>query len=224
MFYPSLLFTLLLAITAVAQALPLAKRAGCSSYVLIDTRGTGEFQGPSLGFRIMNAKILSSVTGGSEYDTIYSADFSQISTIGTRNIVAKINTKLAQDPRTCFILEGYSQGAAATCNALPQITGSAFDAVKGVILFGNPEHRPNLACNIDNEGGNSTAQANGLMATISEGVPSNWVSKTLDFCILGDGVCDVESGFGITYQHFFYPTDSYVQTTAANFVIKALQS
>ncbi|SJX62705.1 uncharacterized protein SRS1_21047 [Sporisorium reilianum f. sp. reilianum] len=219
----SLLFMLPLAIAGWAQASPVAKRASCSSYVIIDTRGTGEFQGPSAGFRTMNSRILSSVSGGSEYDTIYPADFSQISTQGTQNIVAEVKNKLAQNPATCFILEGYSQGAAATVNALPQLTGSSFDAVKGVILIGNPDHKPGLACNVDNNGGKSTASASGISAAFSQGIPSSWVSKTLDICIFGDGVCDAQSGFGITFQHLLYPNDANIQSMGANFAIKALQ-
>ena len=37
--------------------------------VLIDTRGTGEAQGPSAGFRTMNSNILSQVSGGREVRT-----------------------------------------------------------------------------------------------------------------------------------------------------------
>lgn len=215
--------TLLLAAVGAVQGSPVEKRAGCSSYVIVDTRGTGEPQGPSAGFRTMNSRIRSSVSGGSEYDTVYPADFSQNSQQGTEAIVTEVQNTLARNPNTCFILEGYSQGAAATCNALPQLTGSAFDAVKGVILIGNPEHKPNLACNVDANGGKSTASASGIEASFTQGVPSNWVSKTLDICILGDGVCDVASGYGITVQHLSYPSNANVQTMGANFAIKALQ-
>lgn len=215
--------TLLLAAAGVVQGSPIEKRAACSSYVVIDTRGTGEIQGPSSGFISMNSKIFSSVPGGTEYDTVYPADFTQISTIGTAAIVAEVHNTLARNPNTCFILEGYSQGAAATCNALPQLTGDAFDAVKGVILIGNPERKPGLACNVDGNGGKSTAYATGLEAAFTQGVPANWVSKTLDICILGDGVCDTESGIGITFQHLTYPFNPTVQAMGANFAIKALQ-
>ncbi|KAJ1030232.1 hypothetical protein NDA16_001143 [Ustilago loliicola] len=220
----STFITLLLAAAGAVQAFPLEKRAGCSSYTVIDTRGTGELQGPSAGFRTMNQKIFSTVSGGVEYDTVYPAGIDQNSAQGTANIVAKVKNTLASNPNACFILEGYSQGAAATCNALPQLTGAAFDAVKGVILIGNPEHKPNLACNVDGNGGKTTAGASGISAAFSQGVPFNWVSKTIDFCILGDGVCDTASGFGITAQHLQYPYNSYVQNTGASFAIKALQS
>ncbi|KAJ9479271.1 Cutinase [Pseudozyma hubeiensis] len=223
MFVKPLFLALVLAIVAVAQAMPMTKRVACSSYVIIDTRGTGELQGPSAGFRTMNARILSSVSGGSEYDTVYPADFSQISTLGTINIVAKVKNTLASNPNACFVLEGYSQGAAATVAALPQLTGSAFDAVKAVILIGNPDHKPNLACNVDNNGGKSTAGFSGISALLSPGIPSNWVSKSLDICIFGDGVCAAQTGLGITFQHLLYPTDLKVQSMGADFAIKALQ-
>ncbi|SPO21046.1 uncharacterized protein UTRI_00523 [Ustilago trichophora] len=222
--FTSTLVTLLLGVAGAVQATPLVKRAGCSSYTIIDTRGTGEVQGPSAGFRTMNSRIFSTVSGGTEYDTVYPADASQNSAQGTANIVAKVKNTLASNPNACFILEGYSQGAAATCNALPQLTGDAFNAVKGVILIGNPEHKPNLACNVDGNGGKTTYAARGLSAAFTQGVPSNWVSKTLDICIYGDGVCDTSSGFGITAQHLTYPYNSNVQSMGANFAIKALQA
>lgn len=221
--FKSTFAALALAAASLVQAAPLQERAGCSSYVIINTRGTSEPQGPSVGFRTMNTRIRSAVSGGSEYDTLYPAGIDQNSAQGTANIVAQVKAGLARDPNTCFLLEGYSQGAAATCNALPQLTGAAFTAVKGVILIGNPEHKPNLACNVDGNGGKTTFSASGLSAAFTQGVPSNWVSKTLDICIYGDGVCDVSSGFGITPQHLTYGYNTNVQTMGANFGIKALQ-
>jgi hypothetical protein len=78
-------------------------------------------------------------------------------------------------------LQGYSQGAAATTNALPQLTGAAFDAVKGVFLLGNPQHVAGLACNVDIQGGDSTRNVNGLSARAGQ-IPQNWISKTQDVC------------------------------------------
>jgi hypothetical protein len=159
----------------------LLTRASCPRYTLIDTRGTGEAQGPSAGFRTMNSQILSSVSGGNEYDTVYPADASQNSASGTSDIVNHITTTLASDPSHCFILEGYSQGAAATVNAMSQLTGAKFTAVKGVFLIGNPEHKSGLACNVDTNGGTTTKYVNGL-SVYQGGIPSTWVSKTLDVC------------------------------------------
>lgn len=223
MLFKSTFVTLVLAAVGAVQAMPAEKRAACSKYLIIDTRGTGEAQGPSAGFRTMNQRIFSTVSGGSEYDTVYPADYSQNSASGTQDIVNKVKSTLAQSPSTCFILEGYSQGAAATVNALSQLTGANFDAVKGVILIGDPQHKPNLACNVDGNGGKTTAAASGISYYGSGGIPSNWVSKSLDICIYGDGVCDRSSGYGITAQHLQYPNNANVQSMGANFAIKALQ-
>lgn len=93
----------------------------------------------------------------------------------------------------CFILEGYSQGAAATVNAMPKLTGASFNAVKGVFLIGDPEHKSGLACNVDSTGGTTTKNVNGLEA-YQGGIPSNWVSKTLDVCAYVSSLSSPESG------------------------------
>jgi hypothetical protein len=114
---------------------------------------------------------------------VYAADFSQNSAAGTRDIVNKIESTLRASPNECFILEGYSQGAQATVNAMPQLTGASFDAVKGVFLIGDPAHKRGLACNVDNNGGATTRDVDGLSARAGPGIPSNWIAKTLDVCI-----------------------------------------
>lgn len=129
----------------------------------------------------MNARITSQKSGGQIYNTDYRASFSQISTEGTRDIVDRVTSTLQSDPDHCFILQGYSQGAAATTNALEELTGAAFDAVKGVFLLGNPQHNAGLACNIDMDGGTSTLNVDGLSARLGA-IPQNWISKTRDVC------------------------------------------
>lgn len=178
--------TLIPFLAVAATAAPLEaveKRAACSSYTIINTRGTGELQGPSSAFRGMNADVQKAVSGGKVVNTVYPADFSQISTVGTNFIIKKIESTLATNPDECFILQGYSQGAAATTNAMPKITGKAFDAVKGVFMVGNPMHKRGLACNVDNKGGDRTKNVQGMSAMLGKGIPEEWVSKTLDVCI-----------------------------------------
>lgn len=99
-------------------------------------------------------------------------------------IVNHIHSTLNTNAAECFILEGYSQGATATVEALSSLNGTAFSAVKGVVLIGNPAHKAGLACNVDLKGGNSTYNVDGLfvLGDISKGVPANWVPKTLDVC------------------------------------------
>ncbi|GAB7365786.1 hypothetical protein MBLNU230_g7120t1, partial [Neophaeotheca triangularis] len=56
-----------------------------TTLAIINTRGTGERQGPSSGFLTMNRNIQSQVPGGSVYNTVYPAGFNQDSTAGTRD-------------------------------------------------------------------------------------------------------------------------------------------
>jgi hypothetical protein len=114
---------------------------------------------------------------------VYPASASQNSASGTADIISKITSTLRTSPNECFLLQGYSQGAAATVDALPRLTGNSFNAVKGVFLIGDPDHKAGLACNVDNNGGTTTRNVNGLSAFGSQGIPSNWISKTLDVCI-----------------------------------------
>lgn len=177
----------ILPLVAISSAAPVddVKRAAstsCPSYTIINTRGTGEIQGQSAGFRTMNSRITTALSGGKIYNTVYLAGADQNSAMGTQDIINKITSTLRSNPNECFILEGYSQGAAATVNAMPKLTGANFDAVKGVFLIGNPAHKSGLACNVDNNGGTTTRNVNGL-SSFGQNIPSNWVAKTLDVCI-----------------------------------------
>ncbi|THZ15922.1 cutinase [Aureobasidium pullulans] len=215
-------------ILGLAAASPIeldTRQSGCSSYTIINTRGTGEAQGPSAGFRTMNSNILSSKSGGKVYNTVYAADYSQNSAAGTADIVNKITTTLRTSPNECFILEGYSQGAAATVNALPKLTGTANTAVKGVWLIGDPLHKAGLTCNIDSTGGTTTLNVNGISQYPgSNSIPSGWISRTQDVCKYGDGVCDTTHGQGINAQHLSYPNDATVQSMGAKFVLGKLNA
>jgi len=117
-----------------------------------------------------------------QYNTVYAAGASQNSAAGTRDIISQINTIISRNPNACVVLEGYSQGAAATTNALPSITGDAFNAVKAVFLIGNPLHQSGLECNVDQNGGTTTRNVRGISAGLGGGIPTNWISKTLDVC------------------------------------------
>ena len=201
-----------------------AASSSCPSYTIINTRGTGEIQGESSGFRTINAAVTRAIPGGKIYNTIYAAGASQNSALGTTDIINKIESTLRSSPNECFILEGYSQGAQATVNAMPRLTGASFDAVKGVFLIGDPAHKAGLACNVDNRGGSTTKNVNGISAALGTGIPSSWVAKTMDVCIYGDGVCDSTHGFGINAQHLQYPYDSATQSLGTEYIQKQLNA
>lgn len=126
---------------------------------------------------------MSQLPGGTVYNTVYPASYSQDSSAGTQDIINHIKTTLSSNPNECFILEGYSQGAAATVNALVQLTGTANTAVKGVFLIGDPLHKAGLSCNVDSNGGTTTRNVNGISEYYgSNSIPSGFVSRSLDVC------------------------------------------
>ncbi|KAF1967836.1 cutinase [Bimuria novae-zelandiae CBS 107.79] len=218
-----MLFVPILAATVYAAPVEqLDKRAACSSYTIINTRGTGEIQGPSTGFRTMNRNIQAQIPGGKIYNTVYAAGFDQNSALGTTGIVNQVKKGVQSNPNQCFILEGYSQGAAATVNALSKLTGANFDAVKGVFLIGDPLHKRGLKCNVDNKGGSTLKNVSGVSAALIGGIPDAWVNKTLDVCIYGDGVCDTTHGFGVNAQHLQYSGDAPTQDLGTKFVLQQL--
>lgn len=138
-------------------------------------------------------------------------------------ILNKISSLLAQDANHCIILQGYSQGSAATVNALGRISASQMNAVRAIFLIGSPEHKPNLSCNVDPNNGTTTMAASGISYTGLNGVPSAYVAKTLDVCAFGDGVCDTASGYGITQQHLSYPNSAATQNLGATFILSKLE-
>ncbi|KAJ7195936.1 cutinase-domain-containing protein [Mycena pura] len=209
MFFSTLIIALVAAIVAVAS--PVEKRA-CDAYVIISTRGTTEQQGPSVAFVTMIAETLKAVAGGAELDT------------ATKFIIDTINDGLASCPNQVYALLGYSQGASATVDALKQIplTSAAGQAVRAVLLVGDPERQPGKKSNVDQNGGSLNDEATGMFGLLpGAGIPSAWDAsgKVLDICYLGDGVC---SGFAITPQHFLYSGTPTVQTLGAKFLTARL--
>jgi hypothetical protein len=182
MFLQTVAITLAAVSAVQAVAVPRRSReSACDHYTIIDTRGNGTPQGPSTGFRIMNANIRMQVSGGTIYNTVYPAGMDLNAAPGTDAIVRHIHDTLDDNPNECFVLEGYSLGATATCDALPRLTGDSFRAVKAVFLIGNPEHKAGLDSNVDSLGGGTTKNSNGILVSRG-GIPEEWVSKTMDVC------------------------------------------
>jgi hypothetical protein len=62
------------------------------------------------------------------------------------------------------------------------------------------------------------------ITAVAARIPSNWVPKTMDVCIYGDGVCDSTHGFGINAQHLQYPYDSSTQNLGTEYIQKQLNA
>lgn len=162
---------------------------GNASTALVNARGTGEAQGESSGFVVMNAFVTGNMTGGQIYNVDYPANVDQDSSAATAEIIR--NVRLIADGSSnttlppCVILQGYSQGASAVVDALQQLTDeAAMNVVRGVILLGDPRHKPGLLSNIDNDGLTSTRASPGAGNLLNlASLPDPYVDRTIDVCI-----------------------------------------
>ena len=103
----------LITILATLLANSLEVYAACHDYVLINSRGTGEPQGESIGFKEMISEVLATLPNGVRYDTVYPAapDLTQQTTfIGSSDIENEIQQGLQACPEQKYALLGYSQG------------------------------------------------------------------------------------------------------------------
>lgn len=222
-------FIKLLALPALSAATPhLLPRAECHDYVLINTRGTGEPQRTSIGFRAMLNEILAAVPGGSVYDTRYLAapDATQLTVkIGSDDVIRFINNGLASCPDQRYALFGYSQGATVTNQVLQNFTTTSPQGqqIKSVVNIGNPYHLPNKQGNADENCGASTAGATGILNPIEDfGIPDAWYAtgKVRDICFSDDQVCNgVSLGNIFSGDHLLYGFSESVQSCGAEFVI-----
>ncbi|KAF7159635.1 hypothetical protein CNMCM5623_005015 [Aspergillus felis] len=121
----------------------------CANYKLIDARGTAEPQGVSTMFYPMIENILANVTGGVSLPVEYPAAASQNTTSGERFVVDTIAHGLQHCPHQKYALFGYSQGATLVLKVLRQLSPSALESVKSVILVGNPYRLPGKISNVD---------------------------------------------------------------------------
>ena len=184
------------ALIATAATLASAQNSSttCNDYVLIDIRGTGEAQGPSVGFTQMVNMTLAGVSGGITYYPIYPAFFNQTFLIGSQHTVEYINNGTQNCPDQKYAILGYSQGASVTMGALMNLTdtsSAAYKAIEAVLVIGNPYHIPNELANVDQFGGKNTTIYKGSQLNITNypGYPSSGIpqvyydsGKLLDIC------------------------------------------
>lgn len=199
----------------------------CHDYVIIATRGTGEIQGPSIAFTNMTAETLKNVPNGIVYNTVYPASQANNSlTDGVKDIGQYIDNGLKDCPDQKYALLGYSQGATVTAMALHNYTNmnsASAKAIAGVLLVGNPAHKPYQAANYDEKGGLTTNGFTGILYETVARVPTVWYQSTrlIDICYFNDFVCNgpvpsaVKSGWK---YHLKYGSTSEVQDIGEAFL------
>lgn len=123
---------------------------------------------------------MATLPSGGRHDTVYPAapDGTQQTTfIGSKDIRSVIQDGLQACPAQKYALLGYSQGATVTNEVLQAFSPSSSEgqALKAVVLVGNPYHLPNKTGNVDETCGSSTAGASGiLLSTANYTIPDSW--------------------------------------------------
>ncbi|KAK0528619.1 hypothetical protein OC835_004595 [Tilletia horrida] len=202
--------------------------AGCYDYVLVTTRGTTEPQGPSFAFTTMVQNTLSNVPGGAQVNTEYPAAYDGMSPIlGMNALKSYLDDAVQRCPNQKIVLLGYSQGSFVSSLALQSYTDTSspvFQAIKAIVLLGNPVHQPDFAGNVDDQGGSSTAKAWGaIYSPFTPTVPEVYKDKVKDICLLGDAVCD-EKNPNPQNVHGNYGQLQGVQDIGTNFLRQQLQA
>jgi pimeloyl-ACP methyl ester carboxylesterase len=149
---------------------------------LIDARGTAEPQGVSTMFYTMIENILANVTGGVSLPVEYPAAASQNTTSGEKFVVDTIAHGLRHCPHQKYALFGYSQGATLILKVLRQLSPSALESVKSVVLVGNPYRLPGKISNVDATAQHDERASVGMFAeeAIADNKPIPQLSKDMD--------------------------------------------
>ena len=203
----------------------------CHKYVLISSRGTGELQGPSVGFIGMIDTTLDAVPGGLEYEVAYPAapDITQQTTlIGAHDIENYVKDGLKSCPMQTYALLGYSQGATVVLQALHEMSGTPQgDAVKAVVLIGNPYQTKDQPSTVDENGDSSTRANEGILLPLAGTLPVSPIleddSKVLNICYSGDPVCNGISAVFTSPLHLIYGFSPKVQNLGSEFLISRLK-
>ncbi|KAI6862974.1 hypothetical protein KC323_g5241 [Hortaea werneckii] len=189
--------------------------ATCYDHLIIDTRGTGELQGTSIGLAAIIDQVKESVPNVGVHDTIYPAapDVTQLTTlVGAYDIEQTIQ-----------------QGATVTNEVLQKYEPTSVEgqAIEAVLLIGNPYHQPLKQGNRDEDCGNSTAGATGALVGLGLDIPDAWyeTGKVRDICFSDDLVCNgINVGDLFKPNHLLYGFTPSVIDCGSSFLIDRMES
>ncbi|KAI7116607.1 hypothetical protein KC343_g13804 [Hortaea werneckii] len=202
--------------------------ATCYDHLIIDTRGTGELQGTSIGLAAIIDQVKESVPNVGVHDTIYPAapDVTQLTTlVGAYDIEQTIQQGLKDCPNQLYSLLG-----ATVTNEVPQKyepTSVEGQAIEAVLLIGNPYHQPLKQGNRDGDCGNSTAGATGALVGLGLDIPDAWyeTGKFRDICFSDDLVCNgINAGDLFKPNHLLYGFTPSVIECGSSFLIDQMES
>ncbi|KAI6809259.1 hypothetical protein KC364_g8817 [Hortaea werneckii] len=202
--------------------------ATCYDHLIIDTRGTGELQGTSIGFAAIIDQVKQSVPNVGVHDTIYPAapDVTQLTTlVGAYDIEQTIQQGLKDCPNQLYSL----LGATVTNQVLQKYEPTSVEgqAIEAVLLIGNPYHQPLKQSNRDEDCGNSTAGVTGALVGLGLDIPDAWyeTGKVRDICFSDGLVCNgINAGDLFKPNHLLYGFTPSVIDCGSSFLIDQMES
>lgn len=149
---------------------------------VLDARGTAEPQGVSTMFSNLVGRLLANQTDGLSQPVEYPAGPDQNTTSGQAYLLNAINTGVKACPEQKYVVLGYSQGASLVLEASKKLSKDAVEAVKAIVLVGNPYRFPGKQSNVDSHAQPDTRGTIGLFTThaLSSGSPVPQLPATLD--------------------------------------------
>ncbi|EGG08270.1 family 5 carbohydrate esterase [Melampsora larici-populina 98AG31] len=184
-----------------AGAPPATGGPGCTKYVIISARGTGESQTNPSSYSAWIKGVLGQAPGGSNYEVVYLAatDYINGPIQGEKDTIRYLNQQKTKCPGQHYLLIGYSEGAIVVARAIRALPLPDSQVV-GIVLVGNPVWKPGKPYN------RGTAKT-GLGSASIQGIeiPSKYSKKLLDICNIDDIVC---TSSGSMVAHVAYQNSS----------------
>lgn len=159
--------------------------AGCTKYVIVSARGTGESQVNPTGYSAWIKGVLGQAPGGSNYEVVYVAatDYINGPIQGQADTIRYLNQQKTKCPGQHYLLIGYSEGAIVIARAIRALP-IPDSQVAGIILLGNPVWKAGKPYNRGTaKTGSGSASIQGIE------IPAKYNGKLLDICNTGDIVC-----------------------------------
>lgn len=143
-------------------------------------------------FQNLVTRVLANQTDGLSQPIEYPAGLAQNTTLGQEYLLTALEAGVEACPDQKYVLLGYSQGASLVLEASSRFSGNASEAIKAIILVGNPFRIPGKAINVDSRAlpdrrGNiglfttSALSAGSKIPQFSTDLESS--GKVLDYCL-----------------------------------------
>lgn len=193
-----------------AGAPPAAGAAGCTKYVIVSARGTGESQTNPSGYSAWIKGVLAQAPGGSNYEVVYLAatDYIDGPIQGQQDTIRYLNQQKTKCPGQQYLLIGYSEGAIVIARAIRALPVPDTQ-VAAIILLGNPVWKSGKPYN---KGTAKTGQGSASIQGIE--IPGKYANKLQDICNTGDIVCTSSGGMQVHIAYQTSPAFKEAQTWA----------